>query len=318
MDISKHYINSEKAYLIDKSIITKNSEFNFRLYGHNSKEDDIALISEKENNITSCMVKDLISTRFLYVYEKEKSAYDRYYSKFIENSKKNASFGNYLDDASILTHKLFENPESLSHVKDIKNTVENTVSIILKDDSILSSALSIFSHDYYTHTHSIHVKVYALCLGKHMGMSKAKLEALGTSALLHDLGKSKIPKEIINKNGKLTNSEFKKMMNHPSYGYEIARKLNITNKNVLSGIRNHHEKMDGTGYPDGLKKTEISEFARIIAICDVFDALTSKRSYKDPFTSFNALSKMKTEMNNHLDMSILDKFIKMFQLENKK
>ncbi|MDO8453920.1 MAG: HD domain-containing protein, partial [Sulfurimonas sp.] len=162
-----------------------------------------------------------------------------------------------------------------------------------------------------THTHSLNVSVYALCLGAALGLKEEKLVPLGRAALLHDLGKSKINYEVINKNGVLSQEEFEEMKSHPSLGYDIAINIGINDKNILDGIRHHHEKLDGNGYPDNLKEHEIKLFPRIIGICDVFDALTTRRSYKEAIRSFNALQIMKLEMNAHLDMKILNVFIKM-------
>mgnify|MGYP002477467154 CR=1 FL=1 len=110
----------------------------------------------------------------------------------------------------------------------------------------------------YTHTHSLNVSIYALCLGKSMGIDEKNLEDLGTTALLNDLGKSKITKEIINKKGKLTEYEYNEAKKHSIYGWALAKRLGITNKNILLGIRNHHEKLDGTVAT--LKRLEIYKF----------------------------------------------------------
>jgi HD-GYP domain-containing protein (c-di-GMP phosphodiesterase class II) len=191
--------------------------------------------------------------------------------------------------------------------------VSDLVDTILVDNFTLKSLLVIASHDYYTHTHSINVAIYALSLGSFLGLQKETLAELGEAALLHDLGKSKIDPAIINKNGKLTDKEFKEVQKHSDLGYAVGLKLGIKNKNVLDGIRHHHEKMDGSGYPLGLKGKEIPLFARIIGACDIFDALTSRRSYKEPMTTFETLKLMKTTMKEHLDVRLLDKMISMFK-----
>ncbi len=146
-----------------------------------------------------------------------------------------------------------------------------------------------------------------------MGLKKEELNLLGKAALLHDLGKSKIEPDIVNKNGSLSEKEFLAMKMHPAFGYEIAKKMGIDNKDILDGIRHHHEKLDGRGYPDGLKDSEIGLFARIIGVCDVFDALTTQRSYKKAMRSIDALRLMKEDMKNHLDADILNTFIKMLR-----
>ena len=173
--------------------------------------------------------------------------------------------------------------------------------------------MTIASHDYYTHTHSINVTIYALSLGSFLGIKGHALAELGEAALLHDLGKSKVDIEIINKNGKLTDKEFEEMKKHPLLGYTLGLKLGIKSRDVLEGIRHHHEKMDGSGYPLRMRGEKIPYFARIIGICDIFDALTSRRSYKEPMTSFDALLLMKTTMKEHIDPKLLNSMIKMFR-----
>ncbi|SMP87573.1 HD domain-containing protein [Epsilonproteobacteria bacterium SCGC AD-308-P11] len=133
------------------------------------------------------------------------------------------------------------------------------------------------------------------------------------AALLHDLGKSKIDPAIVNKDGKLTDKEFTEMKKHPELGYAIGLKLGIKNRQVLEGIRLHHEKMDGTGYPFRMRGENIPYYARIIGICDIFDAMTSRRSYKKPMTSFEALLLMKTTMHTQIDPKLLKSMIEMFR-----
>ena len=160
------------------------------------------------------------------------------------------------------------------------------VGTILHDDYAIKSLMSIATHDYYTHTHSINVAIYALSLGSFMKLKPDALSELGEAALLHDLGKSKIDAAIINKNGKLTDQEYAEMKKRPSLGYTIGLKLGIKNRKILEGIRHHHEKMDGTGYPFRMRGEAIPYYARIIGLCDIFDALTSRRSYKEPMVPF--------------------------------
>lgn len=309
--LNKNCINANCAFLIDKSILKKGKSYSFNLYGQERKNGIISLLCENDFILTEKMYKELITTRFIYIFNADKNLYEKYYMQNVQKVKKSLNLSNILNETEEITYKLFEDPESLNNLKDIQNSVTNTVSLILKDNSILSSALSIFSHDYYTHTHSVHVKIYSICLGKRLGLDKKALEELGTAALLHDLGKSKISKQILNKKEKLTNEEFLQIKKHPLFGYEIAKKLNINNKNILLGIRSHHEKIDGTGYPDGLKGNEIHLFAKIISICDIFDALSSKRSYKNPLSAFDTLLRMKKEMSNLIDIKILNEFILM-------
>ncbi len=215
--------------------------------------------------------------------------------------------------ATDIVDALYKNPENLANYQKAQDAVRELVALILDDDFALRSLMSIATHDYYTHTHSLNVSVYAVSLGMFLGLRKRDLRELGEAALLHDLGKNKIKTSIINKDGKLTDLEYEEVKHHSEYGFEISEHIGIKNKRILEAIKYHHEKLDGSGYPDGLKGEDIPLFARIIGVCDIFDALSSKRSYKDAMQTFDVLKLMKTKMKDELDMELLNKMITMFR-----
>ena len=289
-----------KYVAIDKTILHMSGSFEFDIYISCASKKEMVhfkkngqLIKDDEKNIVD-------SEDVLYVKDTEYTLYKNHKDilktaspENIKDTSFNEKTAAIYEKASHILGDLFSNPDTLGNYEDSKGVVNDMVGTILDDDYTIKSLMSIATHDYYTHTHSINVSVYALSLGSFLGFSKYELSELGESALLHDLGKSKIDANIINKNGKLTEAEFKEMKKHPALGYTIGVKLGIKNKKVLEGIRHHHEKMNGTGYPFGLKGEGIPRYARIIGICDIFDALTSRRSYKDPMSSFEALALMK-------------------------
>ncbi|MDO8453584.1 MAG: HD-GYP domain-containing protein [Sulfurimonas sp.] len=192
----------------------------------------------------------------------------------------------------------------------VQESAKSIVEFINKDCCTIESLTKILEHDYYTHSHCINVGFYAIFFGKTLKLTQEELEDLGSAALLHDLGKSKIDVDIINKNGKLTDYEFANMKEHPRHGYELAKAYGITNSRILIGIKHHHERLDGYGYPDNLLSDEIKLFPKIIAMCDVFDALTTKRSYKEAMSSFEAFKIMKSDIY-HFDQKLLKKFMHM-------
>ena len=266
----------------------------------------------------------LRETEELYISEEEYAKYQQYIEKHIQTIaqrddiaiEKKAEL--VYEKATQVMQKMFANPDSLMEAQQAKDIVSNFTSLVFKDDLAIASLMQLTAHDYYTHTHSINVSLYALALGTYLQLDEENIKTLGIAGLLHDLGKSRVDYEIINKNGKLSDREFSIMKKHPAVGYEIALKMGLSDKRILTGIRHHHEKMDGMGYPDGLKKEKISLFARIIGVCDVFDALTTKRSYKDAMSSFQALSIMKNQMSpHHLDAKILQNFALMLAKPSK-
>jgi HD-GYP domain-containing protein (c-di-GMP phosphodiesterase class II) len=279
----------------------------------------MSLFLQSESAVDGNAKVKLREVERLYIHAEDMPRYKAYVDHHLQSIAQNSDMpteekGRIVYEKAVETLDLmFKNPESLENIKKIQPVVDDFINIILHDDCAIKSLMKITAHDYYTHTHSINVSVYTLSFGSFLGIAGKDLEALGMSAVLHDLGKSKVDYEIINKNGKLSDEEFTRMKKHPALGHEIALKLGITDERILSGIRHHHEKIEGGGYPDNLIGDQISQFARIIGICDVFDALSTKRSYKDPMNSFESLQLMKQQMLGHLDMEMVDKFIKMLR-----
>ena len=304
---------------IDKRVLTEGEQINFQLYIPNETKSVMGLFLQSDTVIDGNSKVRLREIEKLYINEKDSVHYEAYVQQHIQTIALSEDIP--LDDkaimvyerASLVIDEMFRNPESLEMAKNIKPVVDSFINIILHDTKAVESLLKITAHDYYTHTHSINVSIYTLSLGSFLGIEGEDLKTLGMAAVLHDIGKSKVDYEIINKNGKLTEIEFTKMKKHPSEGHSIAIKLGIHDERILSGIRHHHEKMEGGGYPDGIKEDKISQFARIIGVCDVFDALSTKRSYKDPMSSFESLRLMKQQMQGHLDMGMVDAFIKMLR-----
>lgn len=246
----------------------------------------------------------------------EKGQYNKYLKDNLNNIAKDTEipFNNKSEiiytTATNIVEDLLSNPNS-ENIQSSIGVSNIFLEHILEDDKALHSLMRVTSYDYYTYTHSIDVTIYSLSLGKAMELSESDLERLGTSAILHDIGKSKIDSSIVNKAGRLTDEEFAIMKKHPLYGYEIAKKNGVKDEEILSGIRHHHEKLDGFGYPDRLRKEQLGIFPQIIAVADIFDALTTKRSYKEAFSSFDALLLMKKEMSHQLNKKILEKFINL-------
>jgi HD-GYP domain-containing protein (c-di-GMP phosphodiesterase class II) len=305
--------------LIDKRIITEGECIDFSLFVPNETKKDMRLLLKTGNSVDGDMKVTLRTQETLYVEEHDFPAYQLYFNLHIQSiasrdditTEEKAAI--VYEKATEVMDSMFHNPESLGNVQEIQPLVGGFIELVLHDQGAVESLMQITAHDYYTHTHSINVSIYTISLGSFMGIAGDELTTLGTAAVLHDIGKSKVDYNIINKNGKLNEMEFDEMKRHPAEGHAIALKLGIEDQRILTGIRHHHERLEGGGYPDGIKGVRISKFARIIGVCDVFDALSTKRSYKDPMSSFEALKLMKKEFKGHLDMAIVDSFIKMLR-----
>ncbi len=312
---SEHFVQIEK-WLLD---IGDTLECDlFFAVGHG--EEKLLLLGKNEPLDKETKVKiDRLSV--LYIREKDLPIYNKFIDIVVQAVAQNTQItitkkaAVIYRQAAVILDEMFDDPEALENVPKSKKVVNKFVDTIFSDAHAIESLIKITAYDYYTHTHSINVCVYALSLGSYLGMKAHALEDLGMSALLHDLGKSKVDRNITNKKGRLSYDEYEQMKHHPAYGYAIALKIGIKDHRVLDGIRHHHEKLDGSGYPDGLSENKITLFARIIGVCDVFDALSTKRSYKDRLSSYDALHLMKETMKSHLDMHLVDSFIQMQRRE---
>ncbi len=163
------------------------------------------------------------------------------------------------------------------------------------ENIVFSLARIIEAKDAFTLGHSDRVSKYAVALGKLMGRGEEELEILWQGGLLHDVGKVAIPDAILLKPGKLSPEEYEIMKSHPTVGYTICERLRSA-KDALPLIRHHHEKLNGEGYPDGLKGQEIPILVRIVTIVDIYDALTSRRSYKDAWSNERTFKVMHEEV----------------------
>ena len=150
--------------------------------------------------------------------------------------------------------------------------------------------------DEYTYQHSVDVAILATMLGKNTGLNKKQLNELAQAGLLHDIGKQRIPKEILNKPARLTSEEMIIMRTHSQLGYELALAMPDISEAVRLGILQHHEKVDGSGYPYAITPPDLSLYAKILSIADIYDALTHKRCYKPPMSSAEAFGIMANEI----------------------
>ncbi|TCX53289.1 MULTISPECIES: HD-GYP domain-containing protein [unclassified Dehalobacter] len=187
-----------------------------------------------------------------------------------------------------VTDELEKNPEAEIDADSVRYAVLNLVQDLLHSSDILSNLTDINGYDEYTYHHSINTTVLALMLGIGKGFTQNQLLELGMGVLMHDIGKTKISKEILNKKGKLEEEEFQQIKAHPLYGYEYIR--GNRDFSILSAhvALQHHEKWKGGGYPRGLRENEIHEYARIASVADVYEALTSKRPYRDAMPPYLA------------------------------
>lgn len=191
----------------------------------------------------------------------------------------------------------------------VLSVVNNIIDDLLAQDTILVNLTDIRTFDDYTFGHSVNVAVLSLIMGIALGYDQIKLRNLGVGALLHDLGKTKIPLSILNKQEKLTEQEVELIRKHPEYGFELIRNNRELSILIAHVAYQHHEKYDGTGYPRGLKEKNIHKFARIVAIADVYDALTSDKTYRPRYLPHEAHEYLMGACYSHFDSDLVKIFL---------
>lgn len=195
-------------------------------------------------------------------------------------------------------------------VEQARALVEDISNSVLRQPHALISLARLKTADEYTYMHSIAVCALMIALARQLNLDENMVREAGFAGLLHDIGKIGIPLKVLNKPGKLTDSEFAIVKSHPEVGARILIDSYDVSPMVLDVCLHHHEKMDGTGYPHGLKGDTISMFARMGAVCDVYDAITSNRPYKKGWAPADSIRKMAEWSKGHFDEIVFQAFVK--------
>jgi putative nucleotidyltransferase with HDIG domain len=188
--------------------------------------------------------------------------------------------------------------------------VDEISSSVMRNPGALISLARLKTVDDYTYMHSVAVCALMVALARQMGLDEALTRELGMAGLLHDLGKALMPMTVLNKPGKLTDEEFAIVRQHPQEGYKILIEGSGAGEIPLDVVLHHHEKMDGSGYPQRLGGDEISLYAKMGAVCDVYDAITSNRPYKAGWDPAESIRKMAEWCHGHFDERVFQAFVK--------
>lgn len=193
---------------------------------------------------------------------------------------------------------------SVDQVAPVISSVSKSID---QNPTVFLSVTRLKSRDEVTFLHSISVSALMILFSRHLGLDETTVQMLGTAGLLHDVGKLEIPLEVLNKEGRLDEDEIKMIRDHPEKGHAILSRQEGMPEIVLDVCLNHHERIDGKGYPRKLSETQVSFHARLAAICDVYDAVTSVRPYRAPWSASQALKWMLGN-EGHFDRRLLKKF----------
>ncbi|MBI4740880.1 MAG: HD-GYP domain-containing protein [Betaproteobacteria bacterium] len=188
--------------------------------------------------------------------------------------------------------------------------VEEISNSVSRNPGALISLARLKTADDYTYMHSVAVCALMVALSKQLDLDENETRSAGIAGLLHDLGKAVMPMDVLNKPGKLTDAEFAVIKSHPVEGHRMLQGGSGVDPVALDVCLHHHEKTDGSGYPKGLKDEQISRFAKMGAVCDVYDAITSNRPYKAGWDPAESLRKMAEWTNGHFDPAVFQAFVK--------
>ncbi|ADG82884.1 HD-GYP domain-containing protein [Thermincola potens] len=190
-----------------------------------------------------------------------------------------------------------------------KKVVDEIINELLENANIIGKLSDIRILDDYTFAHSVNVCVLAISIGIALNYSRLRLRELGIGALLHDIGKTKVPDRILLKPANLTNEEFEEIKKHPIYGYELLNNHPDLSSNSARICLQHHERINGAGYPYKFKGAEIHEYSKIVSIADVYDALTADRVYKNAVYPYEAIEVIIASSGNHFDPDLVRLFV---------
>lgn len=203
---------------------------------------------------------------------------------------------------------LYNNTETQDFADATDKITGELMRAISDNEAIAVDISTLKISDEYTFKHSVDVATMAMIVAKQHGLNEREVYEIGIAGLLHDLGKSKIPNEVLNKPGRLSEEEFEIMKQHSVYGYEILKEKEGYSPAILLGVLQHHEKMNGRGYPLGVSSDKMHLFAKILSVVDIYDALVTERSYKKAFSQRDAVE-MIMSMTQELDLDVMRSFL---------
>lgn len=317
-EIEQYHDIMDNYFAVDGSLFLEGLEVDFQIFFHQSNR--VILLPEFEaakEGPWKLSAKPSQTRRELMIAKKDLHKY----KSFVEGAMKAVLGSSQMqvekkarvlrEMTKLVVQDVLDDPRSGENIKKVNTAVKSMVDFIMENDTSFYSLMRISAHDFYTYVHSLNVCTLCVGLGTYIGLpKKPDLEDLALGAMLHDIGKSQVDARLINKPGKLTEEEFQKMKDHVSLGVQLLRESHKLSEIVLFPVAQHHEKINGAGYPAGIKESQLHLFGRIASIIDIYDALTTVRSYKTAFSPFEALNFLsKTEEN--YDRDLLRQFIIM-------
>ncbi len=242
-----------------------------------------------------------------FVRDEDKQAYRDWVREEMNSSLIDPySKAKILRESSVaLMEDLFENPDVNTALDESRPIIKDFIDLMENAPEAMGFMISLSGHDFYTYNHSLDVSIYSLGLGKALGYDAATMEELGVGALFHDIGKRNVSLDILCKKGGLSDAEWEQMKMHPQYGLVILNNHPNISDAIKAACFEHHESWAGNGYPQQIVGDEIHPFARIVAITDTYDAMTTQRSYNVPMKPLDAVTMMKEKLAGRYDPEML-------------
>lgn len=278
------------------------------ILGKSILTDDGKVLLRAGVKLMDSYIQKLKGLGVLYVYVED----DRLDEIYVEDERLNELKRNTIKNMSIIMKNV--SGACKNDIKESLSRVEELLDYIIDVGDVNSSLYDIKTYDNYTYLHCIDTGIMAAFLGMSMRFNESVLKELGIGAILHDIGKTSISANIINKTSALTEEEFKEIRKHPTYGEEILKKKFFISENIINAVAQHHERIDGKGYPRGLKSNEICKFGKIVAVCDVYDAVSNDRSYRKRFSPNEAYELILAGSGTAFDEEIVIKFKETFSV----
>jgi HD-GYP domain-containing protein (c-di-GMP phosphodiesterase class II) len=306
------------------SSLRVNTTPEFDLYLDTGKHHAFVLYSERRRPFTVQHLRRLLMNNVteLYIAEEDIGPYRSYLRAHLPSVLADTRLdvaekaGVLYASAQAVLEEVLERPPTRTSVEEGKDIVTHTVDFMTSDDFMLEHLLRKFAMEYYLYTHSINVVAYAIALSLRAGYTdRATLREISHGAMLHDIGMGRVSDRIRRKEGPLSEWEWQQVKEHPRCGYDMLHRTGGLGEIALDIVLHHHETLDGSGYPDGLKNEAVSPFVRIVSIANVFDAMTTARPHQRALSSFDALQHMQRGLRLQLDQNLLRQFIALMGLK---
>jgi len=271
------------------------------------KSNDYIIIIEAGTLLSQSLYTKLQNQEKLFVFKEDKNKLSltceslKFYVKHNQDNLEKRIKLIYEINSQLFNNYL-ENKDNKFDINCVNSIVKSIFYLVKYDEKFLKNTMPHFIQEHNLPNHFLHVAIYAMSLGNSLKLNSKELLQLGNAALLHDVGLKRIDDSLIHKSNLLDNMELKEVHKHSQYSVEIIKHNDIHDPYILDAVMHHHEQYDGNGYPEQLEEEDISTFASILAISDVFDALTTNRSYREQYSSFDAIKMMLK------DASMVNKF----------